>query len=181
MVPSSSVACQMLLVVRPSACTLRPRSTRTPAAMASAMSAVSSALRVSEAAGKGKGASAARLAAARRTIVDRYGAKRGHVDTERVQILKGLTAQELSADLMPRCGLAFDQRDAPSLARERDRSGTACHSTTEDENFVLQRNLIQIGCSNLNLLFRIRYVSICTASSWVLHADAAIRDRMASS
>jgi len=39
---------------------------------------------------------------------------------------------------MPGCGLAFDQSDASSLAGERDRSGTACHSTTENENFVLQ-------------------------------------------
>jgi hypothetical protein len=39
---------------------------------------------------------------------------------------------------MARRGLAFDQRDASSLSGERDRSGTACHSTTENENFVLQ-------------------------------------------
>src|SRR5580698_7767262 len=39
---------------------------------------------------------------------------------------------------MTRCGLAFNQRDAASLSSERDRSGTACHSTTEDQNFVLQ-------------------------------------------
>jgi hypothetical protein len=65
-----------------------------------------------------------------------------------VQVLKGLTAQELSADLMARCGLAFDQRDPPSLAGERDRSGTACHSTTKDENFVLHGNSIQCGRFN---------------------------------
>ena len=53
--------------VRLSDFTLRPSSTQTPAAAASASSAVSSALRVSEAAGNGNGASAARLAAARRT------------------------------------------------------------------------------------------------------------------
>jgi hypothetical protein len=39
---------------------------------------------------------------------------------------------------MARCGLALDQRDAPSLAGKSDRSGTACHSTTEDEDFILQ-------------------------------------------
>ncbi len=39
---------------------------------------------------------------------------------------------------MARRGLAFDQRDASSLSGERDSSGTACHSTTEDENFILQ-------------------------------------------
>src|ERR1700761_9755605 len=39
---------------------------------------------------------------------------------------------------MARCGLAFNQRDTPPLSSERDRSGTACHSTTDDENFVLQ-------------------------------------------
>jgi hypothetical protein len=55
-----------------------------------------------------------------------------------MQVFKGLTAQEFSADLMARRGLAFDQRDASSLSGERDGSGTACHSTTEDENFILQ-------------------------------------------
>jgi len=59
-----------------------------------------------------------------------------------VQVLKSLTAQELAADLMPRRGLAFDQRDAASLAGERDGCGTTCYSTTEDENFVLKRNRI---------------------------------------
>jgi hypothetical protein len=39
---------------------------------------------------------------------------------------------------MARRRLAFDQRDASPLAGERDRSGTACHPTTENENFVLQ-------------------------------------------
>ena len=108
--------------------------------MASAMSAVSSALRVSEAAGKGKGASRGAPGSGEANVVDGHGAKRGHVDAERVQIFKGLTAQELSADFMARRGLAFDQRNASSLAGERDGSGTACHSTTEDENFILQRN-----------------------------------------
>ena len=102
MVPSQSVACQTSLAVRTSVCTLRPRSTRTPAAMASAISAVSSALRVSEAAGKGNGASRGAPGRGEANIVDGHGAKRGHVDAERVQILKGLTAQELSADLMAR-------------------------------------------------------------------------------
>jgi hypothetical protein len=76
-------------------------------------------------------------------VVDGRGAKRGHVNAERVQVLKGLTAQELSADLMAWCGLAFDQRHASSLAGQRDRSGAACYSTTEDENFVLQASPIQ--------------------------------------
>ena len=61
---------------------------------------------------------------------------------------------------MARCGLAFDQRNASSLPGERDRSGTTCHSTTENENFVLQPYPIQIGRSNWNLLFRIRYAGI---------------------
>src|ERR1700758_1830151 len=39
---------------------------------------------------------------------------------------------------MARRGLAFNQRDASSLSSESDRSGTACHSTTKDQNFVLQ-------------------------------------------
>src|SRR5580698_7637353 len=39
---------------------------------------------------------------------------------------------------MARCGFAFDQCDASSRSGERDRSGTTCHSTTQDENFVLQ-------------------------------------------
>src|ERR1700688_206749 len=70
-----------------------------------------------------------------------------------MQVLKGLTAQELSANLMARCGLALNQRNDSSLAGQRDRSGTARHSTTQDENFGLQRNLIQIGRCNGNLLF----------------------------
>jgi hypothetical protein len=36
----------------------------------------------------------------------------------------GLTAQELPADFVARCGLAFDQRDASPLAGERDQSAT---------------------------------------------------------
>ena len=54
---------------------------------------------------------------------------------------------------MARCGLALNQRNDSSLAGQRDRSRTARHSTTQDENFVLQRNLIQIGRCNGNLLF----------------------------
>jgi hypothetical protein len=61
-----------------------------------------------------------------------------HVDAERVQVLKSLTAYKLSAHLMARCGFAFNQRYTSSLAGERDGGGTACHSTTNDENFVLQ-------------------------------------------
>jgi hypothetical protein len=48
----------------------------------------------------------------------------------------------------------------PSLARECDRSGTACHSTTQDENFILQRNLIQIGRCNGKPLSLMRYVKV---------------------
>src|ERR1035441_6148549 len=84
-----------------------------------------------------------------------------------MQVFKGLTAQELSADLMAWGGLAFDQRDAPSLAGERDRSGTACHSTTEDENFILYRNPIQSGRCNWNLLFGPGTEII--PLQWVLH------------
>jgi hypothetical protein len=46
---------------------------------------------------------------------------------------------------MTRCGLAFNQRDASSLSGQRDRSRTARHSTTKNENFVFERKLIQIG------------------------------------
>jgi hypothetical protein len=44
-----------------------------------------------------------------------------------------------------RFGLAFDQRNASPFARERDRSSTAGYSAAEDKDFVLQRNLIQVG------------------------------------
>ena len=76
------------------------------------MSAVSSALRVSEAAGKGKRSLRGAPGGGETNIVDGHGAKRGHVDAECVQVLKGLAAQELSADFMARGGLAFDQRNA---------------------------------------------------------------------
>src|ERR1700722_10220683 len=49
---------------------------------------------------------------------------------------------------MARRGLAFDQRDPPVVAGERDRSGTACDSATKDENFVLHGNSIQCGRFN---------------------------------
>jgi hypothetical protein len=81
-------------------------------------------------------------------VVDAHGAKRGHVDAERVKILKGLTAKKLSTDFMTRCGFPFNQSDASPLACERDGGGTACHSTTEDENFFLQWDRVQIGCTN---------------------------------
>jgi hypothetical protein len=61
---------------------------------------------------------------------------------------------------MARCGLAFDQRDPPPFAGERDRSGTAGHSTTDDENILLHRNPIQRGRFNWNLLFRIRHAGM---------------------
>ena len=67
-------------------------STRTPAGIASAISAVSRALRVSEAAGKGKAASAARLRGREANVVDGYCAKRRQRDAECLQILQGLTA-----------------------------------------------------------------------------------------
>jgi hypothetical protein len=51
--------------------------------MAAAMSAVSSALRVSEAAGKGSG---------KTNVIDGHRAKRNHVDTKCVQVFKGLPA-----------------------------------------------------------------------------------------
>ena len=62
-------------------------------------------------------------------IIDGHGAKRDHVDTENVQVFKGLTAQELSTDLMARSGLAFDQRNLPSRAGQRDSSSAACDAT----------------------------------------------------
>src|SRR5471030_2405345 len=68
-----------------------------------------------------------------------------------MQVLEGLAAKELSADLMPRNSLAFDQRDAASSAGQRNSCGTACHSTTDDKNFVFQSTPIQIGRSDLNL------------------------------
>ena len=125
--------------------------------MASEIRAVSSALRVSEAAAKRQWGLRCAPPSGKPNEVDRYRAKRGHLDTERVQVLKRLTAQKLSADLMPRCGLAFDQGDAPSIARERDGSGTACHAPADDKNFIGIWNPIQTGRSNWNLLFRILY------------------------
>jgi hypothetical protein len=77
-----------------------------------------------------------------------------------MQIFKGLTAQEFSANLMARSGLAFDQRNLPSLAGQRDSSGAACYATAEDENFILYWNLIQIGRCNWNLLVRILYLKL---------------------
>jgi hypothetical protein len=74
---------------------------------------------------------------------------------------------------MARCGLAFNQRYAPSLAGQCDSSGTACHPTTEYENFIFKRNLVQIGRCNWNLLVRILYLKLycfCLA----LHDDAVI-------
>jgi hypothetical protein len=47
-----------------------------------------------------------------------------------MKVFEGLTAEELAADLMAWRRLAFNQRNAPSLAGERDRSGTTRHSTT---------------------------------------------------
>jgi len=61
---------------------------------------------------------------------------------------------------MPRCGLALDEGDAPSTSRERDGSGTACHATTDDKNFIGNGNSIQIKCCNRNLLFRIQHVQV---------------------
>src|SRR6185437_11280772 len=43
--------------------------------------------------------------------IDGHSAKRGYVDAQRVQILKRFAAQELSADLVARSGLAFEQAD----------------------------------------------------------------------
>src|ERR1700761_7368167 len=62
---------------------------------------------------------------------------------------------------MARGGLAFDQRDASSLSSERDRSSTACHSTTNDENFTMQKiapNSADVHsiCSELHLSSRRR-------------------------
>jgi hypothetical protein len=71
-------------------------------------------------------------------VIDRYRAKRSHVDAKCMEILQSLTAQKFSAHFVTRCGLAFDQRDASSLASERDGGCTSCHSATDDENFVLQ-------------------------------------------
>jgi hypothetical protein len=90
-------------------------------------------------------------------MVNWRSAKRSHVDAERVQVLKSLAAQELSANFMTRCGLALNQHHASPFAGQPDRCGTAGYSTAENENFVLQGNLIQIGRSNGNLLFRTPY------------------------
>jgi hypothetical protein len=75
-------------------------------------------------------------------VVDGHCAKRGHVDAERMQILKGLTAQELAANLVTRCRLALDQSNASSLAAERYSGRTPCNSTTDDENFISPWNPI---------------------------------------
>jgi len=61
-----------------------------------------------------------------------HGAQGGDIDAERMQILKGLAAQELSADFMARSGLAFNQGDAAPFAGEFDGNGAACDSSTED-------------------------------------------------
>jgi hypothetical protein len=61
---------------------------------------------------------------------------------------------------MAACGLTLDQRDASSLAGERDGSGTTCYTTTNDENFILRGNSILIRRSNWSLLFRTRYNGI---------------------
>jgi len=67
-----------------------------------------------------------------------------------MQVFKCFPAKEFSTDFMARCRLAFDQRDAPPLARKRNRSSAARHSATEDEDFVLQRILIEdCDCSLL--------------------------------
>jgi hypothetical protein len=65
-------------------------------------------------------------------MIDGHRAKRGHVDAKRMQVFKRLTAQELTAHLMARCGFAFDQRNLPSLAGQRDSSSAACDATAED-------------------------------------------------
>jgi hypothetical protein len=84
---------------------------------------------------------------------------RGDVDTEQGKVFKGLTAQELSADLMARSRFAFDQSDASSFAGERDSSGTACDSTTQDEDFILLWNPIESRRCNGETPFRIRYLN----------------------
>jgi hypothetical protein len=56
-----------------------------------------------------------------------------------MKILQSFAAQKFSAYFMARRGLAFYQRDVPSFSSERDCGGTTRHSTTDDENFVLQR------------------------------------------
>ena len=70
--------------------------------------------------------------------MDGHGAERGDINAERVQILEGFAAEELSADFVARCGLAFNQRDAAAFAGQSDGSGAARHSAAEDEHFVLQ-------------------------------------------
>jgi hypothetical protein len=100
-------------------------------------------------------------------IVDGRGAKRGHVDAERVQVLKGLTTQELTADFVARSELAFDQPDVTAFANKRNSSGTACHSTTEDKNFVLQWTPLQIGRSSSKLAY-----VLSIADAFVVKANA---------
>jgi len=106
-------------------------------------------------------------------MIDRHGAKTGYVDTKRMQVLKRLTTQELSANLMPRCGLTFDERNAMSFARQRDRSSTTCHTTTEDENFVLQGTPISTGGLMGSKLFRAPTLNAIAVKE-TLHDDAVI-------
>ena len=87
-------------------------------------------------------------------MIDRHGAKTGYVDTKRMQVLKRLTTQELSANLMPRCGLTFDERNAMSFARQRDLSSTTCNTTTEDENFVSQISSVLSQLNGSHAFFR---------------------------
>jgi hypothetical protein len=70
-----------------------------------------------------------------------------------MQVLKSFTAQKLSAHLVARRRLAFDQRNASPSAGECDGSGATGHSTATDENFILHRNPIQSGSYDWNLLF----------------------------
>jgi hypothetical protein len=69
-----------------------------------------------------------------------------------VQIFKSLPAQKLATDFMARRWLALNQRNLLALAGQCDSSGAACHASAEDEDFVMQRNLIQTWRSNWKLL-----------------------------
>jgi hypothetical protein len=55
-----------------------------------------------------------------------------------MKILESLATKKLSANLVAGSGLAFYQRYTSPLTGERDRSGTTCHSTTKDKNFIVQ-------------------------------------------
>ena len=77
---------------------------------------------------------------------------------------------------MARCRLAFDQGDASSLSSEGDRNRTACHSTTDDQYFVLQSipselvaysiNFVEDSIVLVDVQKAVRHVILYKSSFW---------------